>query len=71
MPWAAGLEELAASILEERQPVVSGEHAAHVVDVMETVLRAAEAGTPLDVTSRFERPPAAAWAADLSLDGGP
>jgi predicted dehydrogenase len=71
MPWAAGLEELAASILEERQPVVSGEHAAHVVDVMETVLRAAEAGTPLDVTSRFERPPAAAWAASLSLDGGP
>ncbi len=67
MPWAAGLDDLAAAVLEVREPLAAGDHAAHVVDVMETILRAADEGRPLDVASRFERASAPAWAEELPL----
>lgn len=66
MPWAAGLDELAAAVIEDRPALVSGEQAAHVVDVMESILRAAERGRAEEVASRFERPPPAPWTLGLA-----
>lgn len=65
MPWAAGLEELAASIVEGRPSALDPRHAAHVVDVMETIIAAADAGRPLEPETTFASPPPAAWAANL------
>jgi predicted dehydrogenase len=67
MPWAAGLNELAAAIIEGREPGIGGEHPAHVVDVMQTILRAAEEGRPLEVESGFTRLAPPAWADALPL----
>jgi predicted dehydrogenase len=67
MPWAAGLEELAASVIEERPSVLDPEHAAHVVEVMETIIAAADTGRPMAVASRFAPPPPARWTAELTL----
>ena len=65
MPWAAGLEELAASVIGGRRPRTDAAHAAHVIDVIETILRAGEAGRSLEVTSTFEPPEPMDWAAEL------
>jgi predicted dehydrogenase len=67
MPWAAGVEELALAVLEQRPPRVSGEHAAHVVDVLETILRAGDAGRALTVASSFTPPAPPEWAQSLPL----
>jgi predicted dehydrogenase len=67
MPWAAGLDELASAMQEGREARISGRHAAHVVDVLETIRRAADQGRGLEVTSRFVRPPTPPWADDLPL----
>ena len=66
MPWAAGLDELAAAVIEDRAPLVSGEQAAHVVDVMESILRSAAEGTAVRIASRFDRPPPAPWTVGLA-----
>ena len=67
MPWATGLEELAASVIEDRPSLLDPEHAAHVVEVMETIIAAADSGRPMAIASRFRSPPPAPWAAELSL----
>lgn len=68
MPWAAGLEELAVAAAERRAPRgIAADHAAHVIDVIETALRAAGDGRERDVASRFDPPPPMHWAASLSL----
>jgi predicted dehydrogenase len=67
MPWATGLEEVAAAAIEGRRPLLDARHAAHVVDVMETIIAAADAGTVMVPSTTFSPTPAAAWAAELSL----
>lgn len=67
MPWAAGLEELALAGLEGRAPRNGGAHAAHVIDVIETTLRAAAEGRELAVDSRFEAPPPMGWAQAVQI----
>ena len=67
MPWAAGLEELAVAVLEHRPPAVSGGHAAHVVDVIETIHRSGDEGRALTVETSFAPPIAPAWAESLPL----
>ena len=67
MPWAAGVEELALAVLDGRRPRVSGEHAAHVVDVLETILRAGDTGRALSVSSTFVPPAPPEWAEVLPL----
>jgi predicted dehydrogenase len=70
IPWAAGLEELAVAVAEGRPTRgLSGEHAAHVIDVIETVLRAAEGRRPLDVGSRFAPSPPMDWALGATARG--
>lgn len=68
IPWAAGLDELAVARAEGRPPRgVAGDHATHVVDVLETTLRAAEEGRALEIATRFAPPPPMDWAAELPL----
>ena len=67
MPWAAGLEELAASAVENRPTALDPAHAAHVVEVMETIIASAAAGRALSPSSTFAPPAPAAWAAGLPL----
>ncbi|WGM20279.1 Gfo/Idh/MocA family oxidoreductase [Paenarthrobacter sp. OM7] len=54
--WCLGLADLAASIQEDRRHLVTAEHAAHVVEVLEAVKASAEAGTRIAVTSTFVSP---------------
>jgi predicted dehydrogenase len=67
LPWAAGLEEIARAAIEERPPAAGGDHAAHVVDVIETILRAGDTGRALPVESTFTSPTAPEWADQLVL----
>lgn len=67
MSWAVGIDDLAVAVTEGRPPRAGGEQAAHVVDVMETIIRAAAEGKSLAVSSRFKRPAPATWAGTLAL----
>ena len=67
MPWAVGLADLWVSVNERRRPSADGELAAHVVEVLESIIRAAETGRTIEMTSRPDRPPAAPWADALPL----
>jgi predicted dehydrogenase len=67
MPWATGLEELAASIVEDRAPALDPRHAAHVVEVMETIVAAADEGRAIPIGSTFDPPRPAAWTVELQL----
>ena len=67
MPWATGLEDLAAAVVEGRPDRDGGRHAAHVIDAIETILRSAREGRALPVASRFDPAPPAAWAEELPL----
>jgi len=67
MPWATGIEELAASIVEDRPAMLDPEHAAHVIEVMETIIASAAEGRAMRPSSSFAPPPPAAWALDLPL----
>jgi len=67
LPWAAGLDELAAAVIEDRPAALDGRHAAHVVDVMESISIAARDRRPVAVDSRFEVPAPAPWAEGLTL----
>lgn len=51
-----GVADLAGAIQNGGAPRAGGELALHVLDVMESLLRAAERGRTEDVTSRCERP---------------
>jgi predicted dehydrogenase len=57
MPWAAGVEELARSVLEDRPMRAAGaRHAAHVVDVLAAITTASAEGRTVEVP-----PPPADW----------
>lgn len=51
MPWAAGVDDLAAAIDEQRQPRADARTAAHVVEVLESILVSAVEGRAVDVAS--------------------
>jgi predicted dehydrogenase len=46
---------LADCLLEDREPVVSAEHARHVIEIIEAVYRSARAGRALDLVTTFAR----------------
>jgi predicted dehydrogenase len=54
--WCLGLADLASSIRENRPHQTGGEHAAHVVEVLEAIARSADLGTRVDVGSDFPLP---------------
>ena len=52
----ADVLELVGAILGDRAPLVSAEHARHVIDIIESGYRAAETGLAQELTTTFERP---------------
>jgi predicted dehydrogenase len=60
--WSRALPDLARAIEEGRPHRMSGEQAAHLVEVMNAITRSAEMGSPVEVTSSFPRPEPMEWA---------
>jgi predicted dehydrogenase len=55
--WARAIVDLAEAVEERRQPRMSAEQAAHVLEVMLGIEQSAREGTrPVEVTRRFARP---------------
>ena len=66
MTWGLGVRELAQALLEQRPHRASGEHAAHVVEILAAIDRSVREGCATDVRSTFSPPAPMPWAA-----GGP
>jgi predicted dehydrogenase len=60
--YARGLQEMADAILKNRPHRASGEHAAHVVEVIEAIEKSIEAGKARKVISNFPPPAPMDWA---------
>ena len=61
--WSRALVDLAEAIDDDRPHRATGEHAAHVVEVLEAARRSAEeGGAAVDVRSDFRRPEPLDWA---------
>jgi predicted dehydrogenase len=60
--WGVGIADLADSIREGRPHRATGEHAAHVVEIMEATQRSAASGQPVEITSDFLPPEPMDWA---------
>jgi predicted dehydrogenase len=61
--WSRALVDLAAAVDEGRRPRASGEHAAHVVEILDAIAASSRDGGPIEVTSSFARPEPLPWAA--------
>jgi len=60
--WSRPLVDLAAAVREGRRPRASGEHAAHLVEVLESIERSHREGGPVEVRSSFTPPEPMPWA---------
>ena len=60
--FGKGVNDMAEALAEGRPPRVTGKQAAHVVEVLEAVLRCGKENQPVDVTSRFDPPEPMPWA---------
>jgi predicted dehydrogenase len=60
--WSRPLGDLAAAIAEGRRPRASGEHAAHVVEILGAVEASCRDGGAVDVRSTFTQPSPVEWA---------
>ena len=60
--WARPLADLAQAVAEGRQPRASGEHAAHLVEVLDAIDASRTGGGAVEVTSSFTPPPPLEWA---------
>lgn len=56
LDWALGVKDLAAAIQEDRPHRITAEHAAHIVEVLEAIDRAAASGTRVQIQSSFTNP---------------
>jgi predicted dehydrogenase len=61
--WSAALVDLVRAVEEARPHRAGGEHAAHVVEVLNAAERAAAGGGTVEVASAFEPPQPMDWAA--------
>jgi predicted dehydrogenase len=64
--WSRGLKDLARAIDEGRPHRASGEHAAHVVEVVDAIRRASASGDEVAVTSSFPPPEPIGWTRSAS-----
>jgi predicted dehydrogenase len=60
--WSRALTDLAEAIDEGRPHRATGEHAAHIVEVLEAAQTSIEGGGAVDVRSEFRRPEPLDWA---------
>jgi predicted dehydrogenase len=54
--WCLGVADLAAAIREGKGHRTTGEHAAHVVEVLEAIAASARSGQAVDIASEFPNP---------------
>lgn len=67
--WGRGVADLAQAIREGRPQRVTGEHAAHVVDILSAARRSMHERRRIEVDSTFEPPPLMDWAIDVADAG--
>jgi len=60
--WSAGVVELWRALREGHAHPTSGEHAAHVCEIIEAVETSVQSGQKVQLTSSFPAPPPLAWA---------
>jgi predicted dehydrogenase len=60
--WARGLADFAAAIVEGRRARVTGEQAAHVVDILTAAMTSMAEGRRVAITSTFDPPALMEWA---------
>ena len=60
--WCRGLLDMAEAITEQRPQRITGEQAAHVVEVLCAIKAAYEEGQPVEVSSAFAQPAPMDWA---------
>ena len=54
--WGRGVREMAEAILEGRPHRATGQHAAHIVEILEAVTKSMELQRPVEITSDFTPP---------------
>ncbi len=62
LDWARGLHDFVVAIRDGRASRVTGEHAAHVVEILEATGESARTGQSVNLTSSFTRPEPMDWA---------
>jgi predicted dehydrogenase len=67
--WSRGVVDMAEAIRDNRPQRISGEQAAHVVEIVSTIHQALRDGCRLDITSDFPPPVPMAWADQRRPDG--
>ena len=60
--WGRGVADLARAIVEERPQRVTGDHAAHVVDILSAARQSMHERRRVEITSTFEPPALIEWA---------
>jgi len=60
--WSRAIVDLAEAERDGRAPRTKGEHAAHVVEILDAIRASAANGGPVDVRSSFDPPPPLEWA---------
>ncbi|MHB9022753.1 MAG: Gfo/Idh/MocA family protein [Armatimonadota bacterium] len=60
--FGRGVDELATAILENRPQRATGKHAAHVIDILDSISRSLKEGRRVEVTSTFTPPQPMEWA---------
>ncbi|MDQ3929572.1 MAG: Gfo/Idh/MocA family oxidoreductase [Chloroflexota bacterium] len=62
VPWGRGVWEMVCAMREGRPHRFTGEHAAHITEILCATSEAAKTGRPVDITSDFTRPEPMEWA---------
>jgi len=60
--FGRAVQDMALAIAEDRPHRATGEQAAHLVDILDAIRRSSLDGTPVEITSRFDRPAVMEWA---------
>ncbi len=54
--WQSGATYIAECLAQGEQPLLSGDHAVHVLDIMQAALQAAQTGQRISISSTFPWP---------------
>lgn len=60
--WGRGVADMAHALIEDRPHRATGEHAAHIVDILEAASTSMQTGHAVDIQSTFAAPAPMEWA---------